>query len=157
MLYKVIYGFSMTTRYCAYPRLLVFFRENGFVQIDQWEEVDIEKLKQSAFEKKLLVKEKKDRVFATFQDVVRHERNYTNVCGAWWDQLSTDQGELDKAKMMKDKAILQMWIHSVIECVFGRGRNTTGARAKEVIKESEGLDKEDVPAELIKALEAKAA
>ena len=121
------------------------------------EEEDIEKLKQSAFEKKLLLKAKKDRVFETFQDVVRHERAYTNVCGAWWDQLSTDQGELDKAKTIKDKAILQMWIHSVIECVFGRGRNTTGARAKEVIKEGEGLDKEDVPAELIKALEAKAA
>ncbi len=50
-----------------------------------------------------------------------------------------------------------MWIHSVAECVFGRGRNATAPRAKEVIKEGDGLDKEDVPDALIKALEAKAA
>ena len=112
---------------------------------------------QSAFEKKLGQKAKKDRMFETFQDVVRHERAYTSVCGAWSDQLSTDPSELDKVKTIKDKAILQMWIHSVVECVFGRGRNATGARAKEVTKEGEGLDKVNVPAELIRALEAKAA
>lgn len=107
-------------------------------------------LKQAMLKSGILSSENKDRLFKMFTELVKSEKLYKTAVQDWSYVPCNEL--LDKAKEVKNTTCVRLWEHNIGNCVFGKGRAATTAKAQEVYNSGKGLDPDEVEPKLFDLL-----